>query len=317
MANFFDNQNLLDMVWKWKKHLIVVGVAAVILSAFFSSSTFIRPKYRSTARIYPSNNIYSFSKESQSEQLLELVNSLDIKLHTIEAFNLSEVYKIPRTDPHYLTYILGEFNDNVRFRKTEYESIEISVLDTDPRRACTMCDSIVSFLDAEVRRIHRIKYVEVAQIAQNDMRRLRHTLDSLETRLDTLRRNFNLLEYDQQAKEITRGMVNLMTGQKENTTGGRELKQWMKIFSEKGGQLQILEMRKKYTVQLLDSTYKIYEQGISGATKKISYGQIVQHPVVSDKKAYPVRWLIVLASTFAALFLAFMVVLVIENKKAV
>lgn len=315
MTNFFDNQNLLETIWKWRKHLMIVGVVAVVLSAVFSSATFIRPKYKSTARIYPSNNIYTFSDESESEQLLEFINSQDIKLRMIDAFNLSEVYNIPKTDPHYLTYILGEFNDNVSFRKTEYETIEITVLDTDPKRACAMCDSVVSFLDAEIRHIHRIKYQEVAHIAKIDMAKIKHRIDSLENKLDTLRRNYNILDYDSQSKEITRGMVKVMAEQKENTTGGRELKQWMKNFAEKGGEFEILQTQKRYMVHLLDSTLKVYQTGISGANKIISYGQIVQHPVVADKKAYPVRWLIVLASTFAALFLALMVILVIENKK--
>lgn len=315
MTNFFDNQNLLETIWKWRKHLIVVGVLAVALSTIFSSSTFIKPKYKSTARIYPSNNIYTFSDESESEQLLEFINSQDIKLRMIDAFNLSEVYNIPKTDPHYLTYILGEFNDNVTFRKTEYETIEITVLDTDPKRACAMCDSVVSFLDAQIRSVHRKKYLEVAYIAKKDMEVLRLKLDSLEYRLDTIRRKYNILDYDAQAKEITRGMVNVLANQKENTSGGKELKQWMKNFSEKGGEFDILQRQKRYYVSLIDSTAKAYQQGLSGANKKIVYGQMVQHPVVADKKAYPVRWLIVLASTFAALFVALMVILVVENKK--
>lgn len=317
MTNFFDNQNLLETIWKWRKHLIIIGILAVVLSAFFSSPLFIKPKYKSTARIYPSNNIYTFSDESESEQLLEFINSLDIKRRVIDAFNLSDVYKISKTDPHYLTYILGEFNDNVSFRKTEYETIEITVMDTDPKRACTMCDSIVSFLDAEIRAIHRIKYQEVAHIAEKDLGALRHRLDSLENKLDTMRRKYNILDYDAQAKEITKGMVSVLANQREATSGGKELKQWMKNFSEKGGEFEILQAQKKYMVGLIDSTIKVYEQGISGADKKISYGQIVQHPVVADKKAYPVRWLIVLVSTFASLFIALMVILVIENKKTV
>ena len=99
MTNFFDNQNLLETLWKWKKHLIVVGALAVVCSAIFSSATFIKPKFKSTARIYPSNNIYVFSDESQSEQLLEIANSQDIKLRVIDAFNLSDAYQINRQDP--------------------------------------------------------------------------------------------------------------------------------------------------------------------------------------------------------------------------
>ncbi len=315
MTNFFDNQNLLEIFWKWKKHLIVVVALAIVLSGIFSSSRFIKPKYQSTARIYPSNNIYSFSKESQSEQLLEIINSLDIKLRMIDAFNLGEVYHISKQDPHYLTYVLAEFNDNVKFKKTEYETVEISVLDTDPQRACNMCDSIISFLDAKILSIHRIKYEEVVRISKRDMGIVSHKVDSLEAKLDTLRTKYKILDYQLQSKEITKGMVTVLAEQKKNTAGGKELEQWLKNLSEKGGEYEILNVKKKYMVNQLDSLTKAYDQSVSSATKKIIYGQKVQSPVPADKKSYPIRWLIVLASTFAALFVAMLVILVIENKK--
>ena len=156
MTNFFDNQNLLEIIWKWKKHLIAVAILAIAVSAIFSSAAFIKPKFRSTARIYPSNNIYVFSEESESEQLLELISALDIKLRVIDAFNLSEVYKISKSEPLYMTYILAEFNENVSFKKTDFETVEIQVMDTDPHRASAMCDSIMTFLDDKVRTMHRI-----------------------------------------------------------------------------------------------------------------------------------------------------------------
>ena len=219
MTNFFDNQNLLEIIWKWRKHLIIVGALAILLSGIFSSSTFIQPKFKSTARIYPSINIYTFSDESQSEQLLEIINSQDIKLRVIDAFNLSDVYKISKQDPQYLTNMMAEFNDNVKFKKTEYETIEITVLDADPKRAATMCDSIISFLDAKVRSIHKIKYEEVAHIAKKDLGIVSHKVDSLEAKLDTLRREYKILDYESQSKEITKGMVKVLAEQKKNTAG--------------------------------------------------------------------------------------------------
>ena len=315
MTNFFDNQNLLEIIWKWKKHLIIVGVLAVLFSAIFSSSVFIQPKYKSTARIYPSFNIYTFSDESESEQLLEIINSMDIKLRVIDAFNLSDVYKITKSDPLYQSYILGEFNDNVSFKKTEYETVEISVLDTDPKRASAMCDSIIAFLDDKIRTIHKVKYDEVVKIASKDLKSLDHELDSIKTKMDALRKDYKILDYESQAKEVTRGMVNVLAEQKKNTSGGKELQEWMKNLSEKGGEYEILTSLQKTCLEERDSIKKAYDQAVSSAKKKISYGQRVQSPIPSDKKAYPVRWLIVLASTLSALFIALLAILVLENRK--
>jgi capsular polysaccharide biosynthesis protein len=316
MTNFFDNQNLLEIIWKWKKHLIIVGLLAILFSAIFSSSVFIQPKYKSTARIYPSFNIYKFSDESESEQLLEFINSQDIKFRVIDAFNLGEVYRISKNDPLYQTYILAEFNDNVSFKKTEYETVEISVLDTDPKRACAMCDSIISFLDEKIRSVHKIKFDEVVKIASGDLKKIDHEIDSIKTQMDVLRKDYKILDYESQAKEVTRGMVSVLSEQKKNTAGGKELQEWMKNLSEKGGEYEILANLQKTSLLERDSIKKIYDQALSNSKKKINYGQRVQSPVPADKKAYPVRWLIVLASTLSALFVAMLVILVLENRKS-
>lgn len=315
MIKYFDNQNLLEIIWKWMKHLIVVGILAIILSAFFSSSIFIKPKYKSTARIYPSNNIYVFSEESQSEQLLEMISALDIKLRVIDAFKLNEVYKFEKQDPQYMTFMLAEFNDNVNFKKTEFETIEIQVLDTDPQRACAMCDSIITFLDDKVRTMHRVKYEEVVKIAKKDYANLSHQIDSVEERLNFFRREYQIVDYSTQAKEITKGMVKVLAEQKKNSAGGKELEQWMKNFTEKGGEFVLLDQQQKLLVVQRSDLKKILDAAVSDAAKKIIYGQRIQNPIPADKKSYPVRSLIVLLSTLSSLFAALLVILVIENKK--
>jgi capsular polysaccharide biosynthesis protein len=317
MTNFFDNQNLLEIIWKWKKHLIIVGILAIVLSAFFSSSIFIKPKFKSTARIYPSNNIYVFSEESQSEQLLEIISALDIKLRVIDAFNLSDVYKISKDEPQYLTYMLAEFNDNVKFKKTEFETIEIQVLDTDPKRSCAMCDSIINFLDDKVRSMHRIKYEEVVRIARKDYSALSHQVDSIEERLNFFRKEYQIVDYSTQAKEITKGMVSVLAQQKMNTAGGKVLEKWMKNFTEKGGEFVLLDQQQKLLVIQRSELKKILDESISNATKKIIYGLKVQSPVPADKKSYPTRSLIMLISTLSALFVALLAILLLENKKTV
>ncbi len=317
MTNFFDNQNLLETLWKWKKHLIVVGILAVVFSVFFSSSLFIKPKYKSTARIYPSKNIYVFSDESESEQLLEIIGAQDIKLRLIDAFDLSKVYKISKNEPQYLTYMMSEFNDNISFKKNEYETIEISVLDADPKRAAAMCDSIISFLDDKILTMHRIKYVEAANVAKKEMNLITQQIDSVKTRMDFLRKEYNILDYGLQTKEITEGMVEVLVKQKSNSADGKRIEKWMKDLAEYGGEFDMLNKQQLMMVTQLEALKKIYDEAISGSSKKIIYGQRIQNPIPADKKSYPVRSLIVFFSTFAALFTAILVILFLENKKKV
>lgn len=315
MTNFFDNRRLLEIIRKWMKHLIVVGFLAIILSAFFSSSLFIKPKYKSTARIYPSNNIYVFSEESQSEQILELIGALDIKLRMIEAFNLSDVYKISKQEPQYLTFMMAEFNDNVKFKKTEFETIEIQVLDTDPKRASNMCDSIMTFLDEKIRSLHRIKYEEVVKIAKQDYALLSQEIDSVEERLCFLRKEYRIVDYSTQAEQITKGMVRVLADQKKNTAGGKELEKWMNNFIDKGGEYLLLDQQQRQLVVQRGELKKKLDASMSDAHKEIIYALRVQNPVPADKKSYPTRSIIVLISTLSALFVALLAILLIENKK--
>ncbi len=315
MTNFFDNQNLLEILWKWKKHLIIVGVLAIVFSSIFSSSLFIKPKFKSTARIYPSFNIYTYSDESESEQLLEISNSQDIKFKVIDAFNLADVYGISKQDPLYITYILGEFNDNFSFKKTEYETVEISVLDTDPHRACAMCDSIISFVNEKINSLHRVKFEEVARSSGLGLKKINHEIDSLEEKLNFLRGTYQILDYKSQSEQITKGMVKVLAEGKKNSAGAKELEKWMKNLVEKGGEYDLLAKAQKNCISERDSIKTAYDRSISNVKNNLVYGHRIQSPVPADKKSYPIRWLIVLVSTFASLFIAMLVILVLENQK--
>ncbi len=315
MTNFFDNQNIFNILWKWKKHLIIVGLIAIIISAVFSSSTFIKPKFKSTARIYPSFNVYTYSDESESEQLLEIANSQDIKLKVIDAFNLADVYKIHKEDPLYLTYMLAEFNDNVGFKKTEYETVEIHVLDTDPQRACSMCDSIVSFVNEKINTLHRVKFEEVVTGSGKGLKKVNHQIDSLEEKLNFLRKNYQILDYKTQSEQITKGMVKVLAEGKKNTPGGKELEQWMKNLEEKGGEYNLLEKEQENCIFQRDSIKMVYDRSVGYSTNKLVYGHQIQKPIPAEKKSYPIRWLIILVSTFASLFAAMLFILLLENKK--
>ncbi|MDD4144560.1 MAG: Wzz/FepE/Etk N-terminal domain-containing protein, partial [Prolixibacteraceae bacterium] len=105
MNDFFDNQRILQLIWNRKYHFIITGIIAIIISAVFSGPAFIKPKFKSTARVYPTN-LWPLSEESESEQMLEIMNSKDIKIKMCEAFELDKVYRLNKKDPHYMTYLM-------------------------------------------------------------------------------------------------------------------------------------------------------------------------------------------------------------------
>jgi capsule polysaccharide export protein KpsE/RkpR len=165
--------------------------------------------------------------------------------------------------------------------------------------------------------MHCSKYREAAHIAKTDMDFISHQIDSVEGKLDFMRKEYNILDYQLQTKEVTKGMVAILANQKENTSGGKKIEKWMKNLTEKGGEYNLLTQKQIYLGTQLDGLKKIYDEAVSGANKKITYGQRIQNPVPADKKSYPLRSLIVLLSTLSALFIAILVILLLENKKSI
>ncbi len=314
MSNFFDNQRILSLIWKRKIHFVIVGVIAVVLSAIFSGPTFIRPKFKSTARIYPTN-ISVISEESESEQMLEILNSRDIKLKMFDAFQLGEVYNIRKDAPHYQTYMFDIYNKNIKTSKTEYETVEIEVMDYEPERACVMCDSIIHFYNRKVGAMHKAKNLEMVEITQKLLDKKYKEYTDIKTQLDDIRKNYGMYDFNGQSPEITRGYMNALANGRGATSDAKKIENLYKNFSEKGTDIEWLEKRNRSTINEIDSITKVNEIYVLEYEKNITYCHVVEHPIAADKKSYPVRWLIVAFSVVSAVFMALLIFLLLDYRK--
>jgi len=314
MNNFFDNQRILTLIWKRKFHFIIVGVIAIFLGAIFSGPTFIKPKYRSTARVYPSN-ISEMSEESSTEQMLEIINSNDVKIKMFNAFSLDEAYGVKKDDPQYLTYIFDIYNENVKTSKTQYETVEIDVMDFIPQQASDMCDSIIHFFNQKVGEIYRSKNWEMVQILKKQLDKKNIEIDSVATELDQAREETGIIDFKEQVPEVTRGYMTALATGRGAAPDTKQIKKLYDNMVENGTNSYWLERRYNYLINEIDSLNTLYEINLSEFEKNITYSHIVESPFPADKKSYPVRWLIVALSAFSAIFLALMVFLVLDYKK--
>jgi capsular polysaccharide biosynthesis protein len=307
MENFFNNERIFKALWKWKTHIAITVLTAIILSSVISSSLFIKPKFKSTGKAYPVNT-QIYSEESESEQMLEDIRSTDNKFRLIEAFHLDKVYRISKSDPLYKTYILAEFDKNISFKKTEFETVEIKVLDENPQRASDMVDSLIIYFDQLLQHQFSIKYFEVAEIAKKDLEQKNTEIDSLSTLLSEMSKRFNILNFDTQVEAATVGLMDA-AARGGDTKPAKEL---LENLKENGIKFNRLHSQLKSFVHVADSLKIQYDLGISQGRKKITYSIIVERPFPADKKSYPVRWLIVFLSTLAAFTASVVTVLLID-----
>ena len=298
---------IFRIIRKRFKLFLFIGLIAVVVSAIFSSPVFITPRFMSETVVYPVN-LNSYSIETRTEQLLQLFESNSLRDSLIKKFDLVEHYEIDTGSPSWKFALYNEFSDRVEIEKTRYESVRLEVVDEDPVRAKDMVVELLSQVDLLARRLQREKSAEILRIAERSMANERRKMDSIETRLQQIRAETGLLEYEVQTEELTKGYVRALTSPNASAADKEELKDMLGRLGEKGGEFRALThlgnmSRNEYNRLVLE-----YERVINDLTKELSYTNVIIHPEVADKKVYPVRWMIVVISAISALFFTFIVV---------
>lgn len=307
MDNFFDNSRILKSVWKWKFHIGTAVFIAIIVSAIISGPTFTTPLFKSSARIYPAN-IAEVSEESTSEHLLEFLQSTDLKFRLINTFKLYDVYDINPENKHYKAYILDEYRQHIEYKKTDFETVEISALDEDPLRACNMVDSLIVFVNDAIHREKAKINFELADAAKNELIFKMTEIDSVETLIEITRNQTGLIDYFAQATTATRGLMDAAAMGGDTRPARETLNHLVKSGTELRRNLDLLN---DFEVKA-DTLRKRYEKFHNRAINKISYSKIVEHPFVADKKAKPIRWLIVFLATLGTGIISIITVSLID-----
>ena len=307
MSTDFTFESALSVVRRHVRLFLIVGSIAVVLSTVFSSPAFMKPKYMSTATVYPVN-LTSYSIETRTDQLLQLLGSNSIRDSLIIQLDLAKKYDVDTTANGGYFALYNEFNDRVEITKTRFESVQIEVVDEVPVDARDMVNAMLEQVNLLARRLQREKSSEVLVIAERSLANEKHKLDSVEVRLDGLRRNSGMLEYESQVKELTKGYVR-MIGSGASQAQKDAVQGMIKELEEKGGEFRELTQLSNMFRMNYDRLLTEYERVVNDVTKELTYTNVVVYPEVSDKKVYPVRWLIVAVATASAMFLCFVLLL--------
>ncbi len=300
----FNNLSLVQLILKWKWHILIITVVAAICGAIFSSSAFITPLYKSEAIAYPAN-ISPYSEESETEQMLQIINAQSIADSIIEKYDLWTDYKIDRNYQFAKTYMMLEYHDKIRISKTPYEAVSIEVSDKDPFVACNIAKDILNFYDQKVADLHRQKVGEVVRMYERQLALKQQGIDSLKRELTELGTQYGIANYTGQQREITRGYIN-------GSARANELKHNIELYGPDAVDLEtkIVAEGNTYVNVKLD-----YEQELRFYHSELTYSNIITEPFPADKKSYPVRWVIVALSAIGAFLLSLLVIFIIENRK--
>jgi hypothetical protein len=308
-----SNNHFMKLIMKWKKHFMIITAVSIVFSIVFSSEFFVKPTYKSFAILYPSN-IIPYSSETPSEQLLQLLESSDIRNSLISKFNLASHYQIDTLSKSGLFHLIATYQSNVEVRRTQFNSIEIRVFDNDPQIACDMVTEIINELNLKARSLQREKTKEVSIITANQMILKKKQVDSVNSILQELRVKYQLLDYEVQTKEVTKSYLKaLSSGVRKESL--KDIDALMRNLEEKGGEYYQVQQTFDVLLDSYNNSKLEYDKVMSDLNKILTYSNIVSKPYPADKKSYPIRWIIVVVSVVSTNLFMLLLIIIADKKK--
>lgn len=312
MENYLNNKSFFVLISKWKKHIIAIIFIAAIVS--YAATYLITPKFKSEAILYPVN-LPTFSTESNTEQMQQIIESMDIREKIFLTFNLAAHYEIDTAEKYWFTTLNKEFESNVSVSKTQFDAVQIEVFDKDPQIASNMIDSIIQYYNETVRRMHREKHEEVVTLKKLLLNKVTREVDSLEAIKRSHQTQFGIFDYGTQASEATKRYVKLLAQGKGSSQPAKDIQIIIDNLIKKGIENEEVSGLLWAARNLYNNTKLEVENELIEVQKEITYAQFVTHPLPADKKSSPIRMIYVLFSCIATLVASIIFITFIESKK--
>jgi uncharacterized protein involved in exopolysaccharide biosynthesis len=139
--------------------VVLFPAASVSLSKSLVETSSISTDFR---------DVLSFGEDDEAERMLQILHSNQIKDHVIRKFNLMDHYEIDLSEPFPYTKLEKKYQSNIRFRRTEFMSIEISVLDADPQMAADIANEIAAYVDTTIHNIQQDRALEAYLLVEKE-----------------------------------------------------------------------------------------------------------------------------------------------------
>jgi len=245
--------------------------------------------------------------------MLQLFQSDSIFNHVVDYFHLVQHYGLDSASSTIHNQLLGIYNENVAIRKTEFEAVKIEVFDQNPEIACNIINEMINAFNAFTLNLNQSKSKEMVAIYGEQMKIKHQQIDSINTALKELGVKFGITDYYAQSRELSKAYYKSLGSGNEKKIA--DLTNEMRNLEERGGKFHELQQHLDQSTREYGELLIKYNTVVNDSEKFLTYTNVVVKPVPADKKAYPVRWLIVTVASCASLLFSMIVIVIIEGRK--
>ena len=132
-------------------------------------------------------DLLSFGEEEQAEQLIQILNSDEIRSRIVQKYDLLNHYEIDTTERYRFTKLFKEYESNITYKRTEFQSVRVDVLDTDKNLAAAIANDIAALVDSVKNRMQKERAFKAMHIAEAEYVEMKAYVKQLEDSLNTLR----------------------------------------------------------------------------------------------------------------------------------
>lgn len=317
----FKSENLLLFFYNNRKVLLITAVAAIIVSSIISF--LITPLYKAKVVVFPTSTISTsktllkewddvlkIGEEKEAEQMLQILQSDEIRDEVNKRFNLFARYKINPNDRLAEYYLDGEYRSNVSFRRTEFMSVEIEVMDKNADTAAAIANHIATLIDTTRMRMQKERAMIAVNIVKEQYTEKQHMVKLLDDSLTILSKK-GIFSYEKQSRILQKEYTKALA--KGDARAIKVLEEKIEQVGALGWKYNSLYESAHYERTELLKLKTLYEQSLADAEKYLPSKFIINNARPSEKKAYPVRWIIVLISTLSAIAFAAVVIAFLQN----
>lgn len=323
----FSSKYLCKLLMEYRKPVLIILVGAALLATLFSSPLFITPLYKSTVILYPTSSnstskvlisttfqsnkdLMEFGESEQTEQMLQVLNSNRVRDKVIERYNLMEHYGIKTTQKYPYTRLNKLYDSRIKFRRTEYNAVKITVMDSDPALAATMANDIAELFDTTMNAMQKEVAIKAFQLVEKEYNSLCDEMNVLEDSLNTLRR-LGVFDYESQAEMLSQQLA-VELG-KSNGRGVKNIQQQLDILAQYGGAYYAISEKLDHDRLQLSLVKSKYEEAKVDATEFIPHKFVVSSAFQAEHKSYPIRWIIVTITLLTTFILLLLVLALIDR----
>lgn len=324
-----NSTHLLTFFYKWRKTIFVVMVLAFISSTLVA--WMIPEKFKSTVILFPApsvsiskslmsqnsspqSDLLQFGEEDDMERMLQVLNSEEIRERIINKYKLREHYGIENDNQFKRTLLRQEYDDNIQFKKTEFMSVKIEVLDRNPDIASNIANDIAALYDSTMSRMKHERAMDAFNIIK---REYGYFQKDIETKEDSLHKLMQLgvNDYESQADRLNEALGKAIVEGK--TAAAASLGEKVKILSTYGTAYMALRDNLYRMREQSNILKEKYDQAKVDAEQSLPEKFVVDRAFPAEKKSYPVRWIIVAVATLSALIITLLTIALLENIKKI